>query len=401
MCISRIRYIVFAVSGSLFLFLCLSILGKQTSLLALSEQTTVANENTVVFDIESVDIITSVWISQEVDQTGATSFGSNSSIAVDSHNYPHIAYFNTIDSYLMYAHWDGTKWITETVYAAGNVDYAVSIALDSNDHPHFSYYDDVLNYAHWNGAIWITDTVDDSAFGVGFYNSITLSDSDVPHIGYEGLNDSLVYAYWGGANWITQTVDANDDLGGNVIIKLDSNGNPHFGYRYDDTPYLKYAYWDGIQWVIDTAATDYIHAHLSFDLDSQDLPHFSYYNWRFQNLEYTHWTGSVWITATLDADGSVGGSNSLAIDQNDRPHISYHDYTTPSLKYAEWDGATWITSTVDVTNDVGHFTSLALDGLGNPHISYYDDTLGTLKYATMLTSAPVLDKQTFLPLVIK
>ncbi len=48
---------------------------------------------------------------------------------------------------------------------------------------------------------------------------------------------------------------------------------------------------------------------------------------------------------------------------------------------------------------ISSFVKACQDSLGNGNISYFDAANGAFKYVTVL--APVLDKQTFLPLVIK
>ncbi|MCK4593614.1 carboxypeptidase regulatory-like domain-containing protein, partial [bacterium] len=88
-----------------------------------------------------------------------------------------------------------------------------------------------------------------------------------------------------------------------------------------------------------------------------------------------------WHIETVDSEGYVGSSTSIALDSGGHPHISYEDYTNYDLKYARFDGSSWHIETVDSVGRVGQFTSIVLDTGGHPHISYYDNTNYDLKYA--------------------
>ena len=71
---------------------------------------------------------------------------SQTSIALDNNNYPHICYTNATGADLKYAYWTGSTWNNETVDSLGN---NVSIALDDNGFVHISYYDwSDLKYAN-------------------------------------------------------------------------------------------------------------------------------------------------------------------------------------------------------------------------------------------------------------
>jgi hypothetical protein len=88
-----------------------------------------------------------------------------------------------------------------------------------------------------------------------------------------------------------------------------------------------------------------------------------------------------WLIETVDSDGSVGGSISLALDSNGYPAISYWDNTNLDLKFARWNGSSWDIEIVDSDGDVGRKSSLALDSNGYPAIGYRDLTNRDLKFA--------------------
>jgi hypothetical protein len=170
--------------------------------------------------------------------------GYDTSIALDSNDYPHISYYDSTNGDLKYARSTGSTWITETVDASGIVGKYTSMVLDRDDYPHISYYDETngnLKYARGEGSAWNIRTVD-SPGNVGRYTSISLDRNEYPHISYYDYDDgNLKYARWTSSSWSKQTVESSGDVGLRTSLALDRNGFPHISYR-DNTNYdLKYA----------------------------------------------------------------------------------------------------------------------------------------------------------------
>ncbi|MEW6407367.1 MAG: chitobiase/beta-hexosaminidase C-terminal domain-containing protein [Patescibacteria group bacterium] len=88
-----------------------------------------------------------------------------------------------------------------------------------------------------------------------------------------------------------------------------------------------------------------------------------------------------WTFSTLDENGDVGGTTSLAIDSNNNIHIAYHDSTNKDLKYTTNISGAWQIETVASENYVGEYPSLVLDSDNNIYISYYDRTNSKIKLA--------------------
>ena len=92
-----------------------------------------------------------------------------------------------------------------------------------------------------------------------------------------------------------------------------------------------------------------------------------------------------WQIEVVDANGNVGGTNSIAVDSNDNVHISYYDYSNSDLKYAYNNGSSWNIQVVDNGQpdgyEIGFPSSIAVDSNNTPHISYYDNGNDCLKYA--------------------
>ena len=98
-----------------------------------------------------------------------------------------------------------------------------------------------------------------------------------------------------------------------------------------------------------------------------------------------------WSLTTVDAEGHVGHSTSIAVDRNGDPMISHYDETNRDLKLAMCDRSAsahgncddpsdWSTVVVDSEEVVPYWgTSTAVDTNGNPMIAYQADS--GLKFA--------------------
>ncbi len=330
------------------------------------------------------------WKIVTVDSDG--SVGSATSLALDSNDLPHIAYYDYTNRSVNYARWTGNEWVSEEVDYAGSTSNFVSIAIDSNNRPHISYHSgepgNDLKYAKWNGSEWKRETVLSGIDWIGMDSSIALDSKDYPHISFDhGGPQDLMYARWNGTNWSIETVDSHGNVGWFNSIELDSNYYPHISYYSASEDDLKYARWNGTNWSIETVDDEGCTGWgTSLDLDSSDRPHISYSNCNVvgidNELRYAWWTGKEWRLDVIDTEWNVGLSSSIALDNDNSPHFSYYDKTHGYLKYAKWNSTGWENETVDIADDAGHSSSLALDSNGKPHASYYSGFKKNLLYAT-------------------
>ena len=99
----------------------------------------------IFFPISSLQSSPGSWYKQTVDCNGQ-SVGLETSLALDSSDYPHISYYDQGNGNLKYAFWDCSHWNIQTVDSEGNVGRGSSIALDSSDYPHISYVNRIGDY---------------------------------------------------------------------------------------------------------------------------------------------------------------------------------------------------------------------------------------------------------------
>jgi hypothetical protein len=84
-----------------------------------------------------------VWDIDVVDDVG--NVGWTTSLALDSEDRPHIAYFDNTNDNLMYATFNG-MWHVVCVDDTGDVGIGMSLAIDEDDWPVISYIDSTNGY---------------------------------------------------------------------------------------------------------------------------------------------------------------------------------------------------------------------------------------------------------------
>ena len=108
---------------------------------------------------------TGTWKNTTLDNENVT--GSETSLAIDSHDYPHISYFESGspgNDKLRYAWQDAGGWHNTTVISSGVAGEQTSLALDGNGYAHISYVSTsnykTLMYAWQDAAGWHNTTID-------------------------------------------------------------------------------------------------------------------------------------------------------------------------------------------------------------------------------------------------
>jgi hypothetical protein len=327
--------------------------------------------------------VTSPWWTKAVDTGGDV--GEFTSLELDAHGAPHIAYHAVTSSDLKYARKSGAAWSFETVDATGDVGEYASLALDAQGNPRIGYYDaslDDLEYASKSAGIWTRETVDATG-NVGQYISLALDAAGNPRLSYyDNTLDDLKYASKSGATWTLETVDAVGNVGLYTSLALDSRGNPHISYHDTGLDDLKYASKSGATWTLETVdSAGNVGQYTSLALDAYGNPHIGYYAPNGFRLKYATKIAGTWSVETVETGGFVGGHISLALDSQGNPHMTYY-HPEGDLELASKSAGVWTVQTVDNALDVGEFTSLALDAQGNPRVSYFDHIRDDLKYAS-------------------
>ena len=266
----------------------------------------------------------SSWQIETVDDAGMV--GLWSCIAIDSFDHPHISYMDYGNGALKYARWDGSNWHIETVdYDSDpiiSMGYNTSIVLDSSDFPHISYvwYKEIqeppdpidansLKYARWDGSDWQIEFVDESQGDndlVGWWNSIAIDSFDYPHISFGRTcppdNLDLKYARWNGSVWQIEYVKPGIVLRG-TSINLDNSDNPRIACVHNAG--ILYFIWSGIDFHLLWPASGEMITTTEPTLDWEDcnLPCFTNYNlWWGSDPDFSDYNE---VTGIIDSEYQI------------------------------------------------------------------------------------------------
>ncbi|MCI0437798.1 MAG: hypothetical protein L0177_01550 [Chloroflexi bacterium] len=174
--------------------------------------------------------------------------------------------------------------------------FATSVAVGPDNKPHITFMDQSgrtgkLALASKNGSGWVISTVDDSG-DTGLFSHLIVDQEGRFHVSYlerKGTSSGVVkYATRGPSDpeWGIREVDSLNNLSFGFVgarnitsLALDSNGNPWIAYS--DESFIRLAVWDGAEWQVNTVVDSgrkVLGQLVVLKLDSNDEPHLAYFD---------------------------------------------------------------------------------------------------------------------------
>jgi hypothetical protein len=348
---------------------------------------------TIIFLIP-IYVLPQNWVIEPVDSSG---FVYDCSIAVDTMNYPHIAYCyrqdlggNWASYWLKYARWNGIDWEFQPAesIAAYNLGAPIfkfsKLCIDNQNNPHIAYCKDSVpyKYAYYNGNSWQISTIE-SCYADISTNSIdmVLTDDGIPHISYPFVNFSnytrgIRYAFKSSDSWIIQTVwEENRISSSNIFttaIDLDRSGYPaiafsQWSYSTTDTGYLFCARFNGQNWMIDTVHHIENEMYYVFSLKVNNPERIHIFYKRDFGVFYAVTEGDSWTIEFIDMNGLFEAGGDMILE-GDKPNVVYSSVEDP-LIYAYKFNTLWNYEIIDHYYE-GLYPSIAQDNRSRLHVSY-------------------------------
>ena len=288
-------------------------------------------------------------------------------------------------------------WVFETIADLGDQGRFASLAIDSTDTPHAAWYDATtgsLMYGlrYFDG--WDVEQVDTG--NKGKYTSIAINPvTDLPAIAYTDQgNQKARYAWYDGATWHKETIvwDDDEDEGRYIDLTFTSGGTPYIAYHYNNGAFQTVGVnvvwksggiWYGRRLDSFTFGFGEIGIDNAIAVDALDYPQIAYRDGTVgaQNQRFGWQDGTGWhdeSAITLDVSGDHAD---IALDNGDNVYIVYYDYDSDlfsptdctSLLFKDVNG--WHSKDeIDCGDrDFGWFPSIAMDSTYTPHVVYLGD----------------------------
>ncbi len=185
-----------------------------------------------------------------VDGGAGMSVGQYVSAVVDpSDNEFSLAYYDSLNDDLIFAHGLPGSWTYETVETEGDVGQYASLSIDTLGNRHIVYYDasnSGVNISgpishHWSVSI---DTVDGGAgMSVGQHVSAVVdpSDNQFSIAYYDSWSDDLLFAHGLPGSWSYEAVDTAGNVGEYSSLDISQNSERYIAYRDGSNAWTKVA----------------------------------------------------------------------------------------------------------------------------------------------------------------
>jgi hypothetical protein len=272
------------------------------------------------------------WRLQSMDSPNAD--GLYGSIVVDGADNPHTVRYILSAKYITYMYYTGSTWDPAAFIADVNVG-GTSIAMDSTQTVHLAYFDKFTNelrYAVVSGNAFVTQVIGNGTPDGGSF-PLVLGADDAPHIAYYDANQGLLYVSNEGGSWVAQVVDGGANVGLNPDMVIDRSGKTHLSYVDNATQTLKHAIFDGTAWQVEAVDSGAFGA-TAIAAGPQGSIHMSYYDIATGTLKHAYLPeGGQWSINIVAQGGDDGSFNDISVDSAGTPHIAFYDAGGEQLKY--------------------------------------------------------------------
>jgi len=352
-----------------------------------------------------------------VDEPGKV--GVFSSVAFDSGNIPHIAYYDSEKGQLKYA-WaietgnEGCGWQIEVVDAeeGKHCGEYPNLFMGEDGQPRIVYFSYVPGTASTypselevrlaqrtvtqdadgeDVVSWVVTPVEDSGV-IGFATAAVLADDGAYHISTVNMGtQELVYIRYTGSAQIEVVADLSlwslEDV--QTSIDLLPSGEPIIVFHHPSNELWAAQRSAAGAWSLTTVEewqyTRDIGRFASVAADSSGGAHVCSFVWAQDNsqLWYHYFDGSVWRRYVLDTDGIEGAACSITLTEDELPIISYLSSTNNDLKIAflrDTSRMRWDIWAADYSLSTGAWSDIAVSGSGGVGVAYYDESHKGLKF---------------------
>ena len=327
--------------------------------------------------------------------------GITSAIALDSGNYPHIAFSNTstLGYTCIYLSSGVPTWMPP-IYSDAGALTSLSIAEDQSGQSHISYKsNNALRYAIVSGTVWdVSPPYGDESTDTGQYNSIVLDSDGHAHITFlqPATGRLLTREFIKTVGWQpAETIDTmGTEVGRCTSLAFSANGTAYLTYFDAAAKHIKIAVkipggsWDLSYPVVDATRT--VFCQHSLALKGGSIPAVAYTT-ELGELRYAEYTcavgfGCSWGSAHVSDIAWLAESVVLRFNSLNKPRISFNENVQATLAYN--DGAGWNLSQIDVNAASGQ-TALAIGSNDKAYVAYFRNATHGLYYAVQNSASPV------------
>jgi hypothetical protein len=350
--------------------------------------------------------------------------GQYASLAFDSGNNPHVAYYDFSNGTLKYAERAGGVFTSEVVDSGGDVGMYTTLKLDRDNNPHITYYRKAgfqLKYARriGSGSPWEIFTLDnpDTIFGhPGSWASLAIgvnSGSQLPSINVSYIEQyyhSLRYLRWIGMGKpeYTAAVDTGIGEGSSSVLGGIINGKTSIALDYNENPFI--LYYDASNAILRIARQVLASQEVTYDywkleqvkkIRTHEMLYFTTASPHQAKLEFpsnedrsetliSQMTGAFQAVKSLSRDQYhyVDQQTVEIVDDVYRDDYKYSiSYPREDVNFADSLGGAYLSSIYYERDwDEGFWNDLVIDpAAGGPfHICFYNADLGDLNYGTWI-----------------